>query len=308
MELGSRRRLYSWGAGAATVCLAGVLLVGSPARGQAPTRPCTVEELAQARLVDGHLEFKVVHPTEGVVEGRLRSHTAYGIEVRGGSPVVDDSIRVSDPGGSLLVVPGAPLPTFTLTTAGAGVLALTFAWDQEVQDARGNVTGRCTGSGVATLQVADPSLVRLRAQKGVDFLALIIKLGLAPQSNAPLVYELRVRKGRAAPPSLATKPLARLRFKAGQLGPGPSIDNTLFPIVVFRTESISEGAAVVAHPYPFDVGKHLRYGISIRAVQGGKVVGGVRSGVDCRYTLRAAPGGGKAYQVTCRYPGFAFKP
>ncbi len=263
----------------------------APSGAQQAPRPCTAAELQSSDLRNGVLQYSVFEGSERV-EAALRNRTEHRFEVTPSGTVIDSTIVVVGTGGALQRIPGARAVTFGLTTGDPGRIPLTIAWQQEVT-ANGIPTGeRCSGSGTVTLTVRSPRPVRLTGRTTQSRYELSVRRGAEPSSRSRVIYELRVRRGRAVPPSLRGKPIARFMYSADTLGPlggdtGRSIRGVGQFIVVsggFRGPNARGRMLLVPGTVPR--GQKRRFGFSIRVLQGGRTVGGMRGGIVCRGATR----------------------
>ncbi len=271
----------------AAVVVAGVVLLGAPAGAQQAPRPCTAAERGQTLLVNGTLEHFSYFQDERI-DGPLGASSRYRLEVSASGFVVPETIRVTGPGGPLPSTAGAD-PSFDLVTGASGALPITISWEQQLTDANGQPTSaRCSGSGGAVLTVRDPRPVRVLTEVGRRAFALTVRPAtVLPRWTQPVTYEIRVRRGSAAAPSVLEPALARFTYGSLVLGPAlRSIERQVRGVGTFRVlRGIRGGKSrgrVVLEPSRISPGRVRRFGFSIRVLQGGKVVGGMRSGVVCR--------------------------
>jgi len=287
---------------------AGVVL-GAPATAQQGARPCTAAELSQSGLRNGTLEHFAFFEDERI-DGPLGARSEYRLEVSDPGFVVAETIRVDTPSGRLPNTQGFPAKTFDLVTGDAGPLPITISWEQEVTDANSTPTGqRCSGSGGATLTVRDPNPVRLSAVARRRSFSLRVRPATTPPMwTQPVTYELRARRGSAVPPSVRGEPLSRATYGALVLGPAlRSRERHVRGVGTFRVlRGIRGGKSrglIVFTPSFISPGRTSRFGFSVRVLQGGEVVGGMRSGVVCR-GVRTADG----RDLRCTRPGFTSRP
>jgi hypothetical protein len=279
---------------AVPVLVAGAALLGVPATAQQAARACTAAELQRSEVVNGVLPYSVFEGSERVT-GALRTKTLHHLEVTPAGNVIDSSIRASTSAGALPRVDGARPVTFALSTGGPGTIAVDVSWQQEVVDAQGVPTGdRCDASGTLKLTVRSPRPVRLTGKGVRTRFEVGVRPGPAPASRSRVIYELRVRRGRALPPTLRAKPVARFMYTVDTLGPVTRSDvRTIsgvgqFLVVAsgFSGPNARGRMLLVAGTVPR--GEKRRFGFSIRVLQGGRTVGGLRGGAVCRGSTKAS--------------------
>ncbi len=276
---------------AACGLLVAAIWIGAPAGAQ-QVRACTASELKATELVNGTLAYSVFEGSERVV-GALRARTQYRFEVTPSGHVIDNTIAVTAGGTALSKIPGARAVTFGLTTGSPASLPVNISWQQEVVDAQNTPTAeRCSGSGSATLRVLTTSPVRLRAVAKRASFELNVTPGRQPTSRGAVTYEFRVRRNKAAPPSLRTAPVARYRYAADVLGPETtsqtiSVRGVGQFLVLPGVRGINLHGRMLLIPGTVPAGQKRKFGFSIRVLQGGKVAGGLRGGAVCRGATRA---------------------
>lgn len=266
--------------------------LAAPASAQQAVRPCTPAELQRSELVNGHLPFQVRRGGEAA--DVLASHSVHEVIVTPTGNVIPETIRMFDQTGELPRVPGGLQATFRLVTGAAGSHRVAMTWEQEVVVGDGIPTGeRCAGAGTDSLTVRDPTLVRLERVLGRKSFQLRVRLGPQPPSTAPVTYELRVRRGSARPPTLRTRAIARFRYGTGHLGPSRRSDRRSVPgvgevKVVPEISGPDARGRILITPGLVPRGQTRRFGFSLRVLQGGRVVGGMRAGVRCRGATRSS--------------------
>jgi len=267
--------------------------IGVPAGAQQGVRACTPAELQRSELQDGHLVFSLFDGSDRIV-GALRAHTQHRFEVTPSGNVIADTIRVTASGGALATIPGAPAVSFSLKTGSPGPIPVTISWQQEVVDANGVPTSeRCSGSGSATLTVRSAGPVRLRATAKRASFEQIVRPGRQPASRSAVIYELRVRRGAARPPTLRAAPIARYRYAADVLGPETTSDTRTIKgigqfLVLPGVRGVNAHGRMLLIPGTVPAGQKRKFGFSIRILQGGRVAGGLRGGIICRGATRSA--------------------
>ncbi len=310
------------------VTLGALLLAAAPATAQ--TRACNPGELGDARTpaeIDGETVGRVDH---ALVVGR-KYQIARVIELAIGrypdgsayrqSNAKEGSIAVTAPAGvSLKELPETDSfrGGYEFTTPRASSLTFTVTWIQELQAQSGASAGECTATATITLPVfalkqARVSRVRYVRHRVVrvtggfavsdDLFQLAVTPAAEPIDPAPVYVVLRVRRGRARAPS-ATGPVFR-RVRLNSLhtirGAGLSVDDLAVdgPNDTFRPGlTVGLGSFV-------QQGRTVRFGFSIEIVQGGRRLGGMRSGAICRIAFSSRA---NRHYRKCTPVGFAKHP
>lgn len=284
-----------------------LLLIPASAASAAASRACTADDLrgvlAPAMLRDHGLDTQ---------DGPLTAGTRYRVVVvqeranGDQSRPVDGSVAVSAPDGPAL----QPLtedgrPAYDFTPQAAGSVRLVVTWEQEVGSYRsGDV---CAASQAFDLPVLAPTRATVSGRflrGGGDFgSSFALKLsGRAPQDPSPVTVVLRARRGTTTPPAATGKALATFTFRPDGDGTFTSRAITRRLARTFQVDSTGSGLRL--HPYPnIAFGRTLRFAFSIEVLQGGRRVGGLRSGASCRriqFRQRSA--------VKCRAVGLRQRP
>ncbi len=314
---------------AALAALSFALLVAAPASAQAP-RACNPGETGGAKtpaevdsesvgkvdqaLVVGH-KYKIARVIENAI-GTYPDGSPYRQ-----STAKDGTIVVTaSPGVTLTDVPESNdfRGGYQFTAPRAKSVTFTVTWTQELEAQSGASAGECQATATITLpvfalkqarvtrvQYLRHRIVRVGGQYYVsdDGFQLVVLPAGAPADPAPVYVVVRVRTGRAVAPS-ATGPvfrrvlLSRLHMirKGGMELDDVTVDG---PHDTFLTGvSVGLGAFVPQ-------GKTVRFGFSVSIVQGGRVLGGMRSGAVCRigFSSRA-----NRHWRLCSARGFAKHP
>ena len=196
-------------------------------------------------------------------------------------------------------------PEFEFTTAAAGTLRLTMTWQQELFDSRSNLVGVCAVTAPIDLAVLNPRPPKLTAR----FLShLVFELRLSnrvdPLDTRSVTVLLRIRRGRATPPSARGRSAARYTFSAEGFS-GGSKQHTIFNVATFEARGTNGATLVGVIPDTTGLrpGRQLRFGFSVEVRQGGRRIGGMRSGVICHLKLTRL-----GAEPRCSHPGFRGRP
>jgi hypothetical protein len=257
---------------AAAVCAIGL---AAAQQTQAATRACTAAERENVEQ-GGHLPFRLTP-----AETPLRSDTAYGLELDTSGTVPGSAVVMADR-GTVTSNGGA----FTLTTGAAGALTLTLSYELAlIDDKTGEPAGTCSATSTAHLVVREPTLVRLRRARSATAFTVAVSHGAAPVSLLPVTYEVRLRQGSAVAPSLHSAPVQRLVYDYPLLAPKGlrPVSKRIGRVLSFVRSDQGTGLISVGPRYLYDRRGSVRFGVSIRVLQGDRVVGGARAGVTCRY-------------------------
>jgi hypothetical protein len=208
---------------------------------------------------------------------------------------------------------------YEFTAPRAGSLTLTVTWIQELQAQSGASAGECAATAPITLPVFALKPARVSSVKfarsrtvrisGGDFgitddqFQLVVSTAAAPADPAPVYVVLRVRAGRASAPPLRSAPAKRVRLsrlhtfrRAGLSLDSITLDgprHAFIPAVAVGLDSF------------VPLGRTVRFGFSLAIEQGGRTLGGMRSGAICRiaFSRRA-----NRHYRHCTPVGFAKRP
>jgi hypothetical protein len=267
----------------AAACITALSVVGSA--GAAP-RACTDRDLegtrAPAMLRDHGLDTQ---------DGPLVAGTKYRVVVvqelaigDNGQPV-DGSIVVTAPSGPPLDQKTADRrPVYDFTPTKAGKVTLVVDWDEEVgSPGSGDICHASQSFDIPVLEPTKPTLVG-RFNPGPRTLGSSFTLrlkGKKPQDPAKVSVVVRTRRGTTKPPAASGPALARFSFKPS--GSGGFVGRAGSRKLSRTLQVDQEGAGVRIFPYPnIAFGSTLRFAFSIEVLQGGKRLGGMRSGATCR--------------------------
>ena len=283
----------------ALAALLAALLAAPGASAQQP-RPCEPGELGDARTpvtVEGESVGRVEN---ALVVGR-RYQAARVIELAIGSYPDSSPYRQSyaKPGSIVVTAPAGVALTespdrfrgggYDFTAPRASSLTLTVTWIQELEARSGQSAGECTATAqitrpVFSLQPArvararfDPGGAERRFVARDSTFRIAVIPAPDPEDPAPVFVVLRVRTGSTAVPSLRSRPVYRRR-----LGLVRTFRRGGLELDTFGVEN-GRGTEVVIGANPFiRRGQVARFGFSLEIVQGGRRLGGMRSGATCR--------------------------
>jgi hypothetical protein len=264
---------------------AAALALGPVAGADAAPRPCTADDLqgsrAPAQLRDQGLDTQ----DDPLIAGtRYRVIVVQELAIGDHAGPVDGSITVSAPNGPPLQQGTADdRPVYDFTPAQAGTVRLVVNWEDEVgHPGSGDF---CSASLTVDLPVLEPTAPQLegRFHPGAPTFesSFVLHLrGKAPQDPAKISILLRARHGTTKPPAARGRPIAR--FTAIPQGDGhfQLSGATRQFHHAFYADTVADGVRI--YPYgniPF--GRTLRFAFSLEVTQGGRRVGGMRSGATC---------------------------
>jgi|GEM_PF-4189490 len=312
------RRAKNWVpalAGAIAVGAAGA--AGSPAAVQEPPA-CTAAQMAGTRegipllIQDPSDEsFPEINALATLVTGRRYAAvvdetraTREGTATVGSSVPVTGSVRVTGPAGLTLTPMNKSLTHFYAFKAPApGPLRFQATWQQEVSDRTSGTTVICSAAATLDVLVVAPKLVLTRARFYGGYRFEVRVLNQTPSDPRPVTALLRVRPGIATAPPATGRATKSITFNPLHMG-SPSVVYYASLKLHFGAESTNGGASVQVDPdgnFPF--GTLLRFGFSVELRQGGRRVGGMRSGVVCKRVQLATHS-----EARCSHPGFAARP
>jgi hypothetical protein len=308
--------------------LAAFLSVAAPASAQ--TRACNPGELGDARTpaeADGESVGKVdkalvvgrKYTVERVIENAIGSYPANSPYRQ--SNAKEGSIVVTAPAGVTLTERPETdrfRGGYEFTAPRGTSLTLTVSWIQQLQAQSGASAGECAATATITLPIfslksARVSLVRYVRHRVVrvtggfavsdDLFQLAVTPAAEPADPAPVYVVLRVRGGTTRAPSLTRRPFRRVRLdKLHTVSTaGLSLDDLAVdgPNDTFRPGlTVGLGAFVRE-------GRTVRFGFSVEITQGGRRLGGMRSGAICRIAFLSRA---NRHYRQCRPVGFAKHP
>jgi hypothetical protein len=220
------------------------------------------------------------------------------------------SLRLAGPSAAAIRrVPGDP-NQFTFTAPQSGTMHLVVGWQEELFAADGGPSEFCAGSGPVDIRTekAKPPKIRARVV-GTSAFELVV-LGGSRIDQRPLTLAFRFQSGRAVPPSLHAKVSLRYTFTPDQFFQLPRSRQHAFLIdgrgdaLTSRVASGANSGTVGLSVFENDLKHELHFGFSLQVIQGGKTIGGMRSGAVCRYV----PVRFKPAETRCTHPGFATRP
>lgn len=248
-----------------------------------------------ATLVTGHRYAAVIDETRAT-----RESTA----TEGSSVPVSGTVRVSAPSG-LALTPATKDSTdyYVFNAPAPGTLRIQAMWQQEVSGVRSSASTICSATAALDAAVVAPNLVVTTARFYAGYRFEVRVRNRPPADPRSVTALLRVRRGVATPPPASGRVASRVSFDP--LNPGaPSVAYRSALKLHFGAESDNGGVSVQVDPDGnFPHGTQLRYGFSLELRQGGRRVGGMRSGVVCR---RVQFNGYS--QPRCTHPGFTARP
>jgi uroporphyrinogen III methyltransferase/synthase len=266
---------------------------GSRRRPQVPHRP-------RDRVGHRPVPQRLAVPPEQRQGGQHRRHRTAGV-------TLEDVPESNDfRGGYQFTAPRAGSVTFTVT------------WIQQLQAQSGDSAGECTATATITLPVfalkqARVSLVRYVRHRVVrvtggfavsdDLFQLAVTPAAEPIDPAPVYVVLRVRRGLARAPSATGRVFRRVRLNSLHTirGAGLSVDDLA---VEGPNDTFRPGLTVGLDPF-VQQGRTVRFGFSIEIVQGGRRLGGMRSGAICRIAFSSRA---NRHYRKCAPIGFAKHP
>jgi hypothetical protein len=266
------------------------VLAAGPARAQQPARACTPAELAgrgQLTVTPFLVRGSKLEPEDPP----LRSRSRYQLSVNTPLGVRDETVQITGPPALGIARVAPDQAEFTLTTGDPGTLNLTTTWQQDT----GNGDETCAASAPLNLSVVDPRPPRLTVRRFAVGVVLVVKTPRSPIDERPVTYEVRLRRGKAIPPSLAVRPFFKLTPR--YLAPPQSVTRNVFGGAT--VEVVGQSRGLLRPPRPF--------GISILLRQGGRVVGGLRAGLVCRFAL-VGRGRARYFALRCRAVRLAARP
>ncbi|MDX6514165.1 MAG: hypothetical protein QOE36_3669 [Gaiellaceae bacterium] len=265
------------------------LMVQDPADEEFP------EAAALASIVVGRRYAVVIDETLAT-----RESTA----TEGSSVPVSGTIHVTAPPG-LTLTPGTKDFTdyYAFKAPGPGPLGIVATWQQEVSSVGSRTNVICSASATLDVKVLATKLVAVRARFYEGYRFEVKVLTQSPADPRPVTALLRVRRGVAKVPAASGRVAAKVTFNPLHMGV-PTVAYRASLKLHFGAESVNGGASVQVDPDGnFPRGTQLRFGFSLELRQGGKRVGGMRSGVICN---RVQFNGYS--QPRCSHPGFAPRP
>jgi hypothetical protein len=276
---------------------------GIPVKIQDPSDPYFLgPEATLATLVTGRRYAAVVDETQATREGTA---------TLGYSAPVTGSVRVTGPAG-LALTPMTTRSTdfYAFKAPAPGPLRFQATWQQEVEDRISGATVICSAAATLDVAVVAPKLVLTRARfvyvygQGDAGFELRV-LNQTPADPRPVTALLRVRPGIATAPPATGRATKSITFNPLHMGSYSRVLYVHGPLrLEFGAESTNGGASVQVDPggnFPF--GTQLRFGFSVELRQGGRSVGGMRSGVVCNRVQLATHS-----EARCSHPGFAARP
>jgi hypothetical protein len=165
----------------------------------------------------------------------------------------------------------------------------------------------CAASQTFEIAVLVPTAPRIKGSfsRGDDVFgsSFALKLtGKEPQDPAAIKVVMRARRGTTTPPSPTGKAFATFTFTPDGDGTFTSRAVTRRLSRTFQADSTGDGVKIF--PYPnIAFGTTLRFAFSIEVLQGGRRIGGMRSGATCRriqFRQRSA--------IRCRAVGLQQRP
>jgi hypothetical protein len=217
---------------------------------------------------------------------------------------VTGSVRVTGPAGLALTPMNKSFTDFYVFKAPApGPLRFQATWQQEVSDRTSGATVICSAAATLDVLVVAPKLVLTRARFYGGYRFEVRVLNQTPPDPRPVTALLRVRPGIATAPPATGRATKSITFNPLHMGISSVVYDASLKLH-FGAESTNGGASVQVDPdgnFPF--GTQLRFGFSVELRQGGRRVGGMRSGVVCNRVQLATHS-----EARCSHPGFAARP
>jgi hypothetical protein len=280
------------------------LLVGAPAAFAAPCGPDQMQGVESPVTLDGERVGKIEkalvagkrYVAETTIERAISTTYPPGSPYRQ-SRAREGSVVVTGPPGVTLTPisdssSGRLDPNHQFTTPRASSFTLNSTWVQELTATSGLSAGECTASATLTLPIftLKPAVVsqaryvrhRIRPLLATDDeFRVRITPGGDPQDPAPVYVVLRARGGTTSPPSLRARPLLKRKLSAVfNLGRSSPLSIDTEGIGEVRNGSVEEVIVGLGAFVP--QGRTVRFGFSVEIVQGGRRLGGMRSGAICR--------------------------
>lgn len=269
-------------------------------------RTCTPDDLqgsrAPAMLNDHGLDTQ----DEPLIAGtgyRVVVVRELAITDSGGDPD-DSTISVTAPSGPALTPTTQDgRPAYAFTPASAGSVRLVVSWDETFRSG-----DRCSASQSFDIPVLAPTAPTItgKFRRGGSFgSSFVVGLtGRKPQDPTPINMIVRVRKGTTKPPPPRGHALGTFTFEpTGFPGFETSSPTRRFGRVL-TADTDPSGKGVQIYPYNnIAFGRTLRFAFSIEVTQGGRRLGGMRSGAACK---RKQFSGHSA--VRCRAVGLKHRP
>lgn len=231
--------------------------------------------------------------------------TRFATATVGESVPVEGSVHVTGPSGLTLTPATKDFMTYYKFTAPApGPLRLQATWQQDVTTYSPRpTTVTCAASAALDASVLAPKSVTTHARFYEGYRFELRVVNATPPDTRPVTALLRVRRDVATPPSAKGHVAARVTFNPLRAF-DPSVAYRGSLKLHFGAESENGGVSVQVDPDGnFPRGTLLRLGFSVELIQGGRRVGGMRSGVVCRRVQFAGHS-----EPRCTHPGFAQQP
>jgi hypothetical protein len=289
---------------AAATCVTAGLLVAAPAALAAPCTPDQMQGVQSPVTLDGErvgkIEKALVAGKRYVAETTIER--AIGITYPPGSPyrqsrAREGSIVVTGPPGVTLTPisdssSGRLDPNHQFTASRASAFTLNSTWIQELTAQSGLSAGECTATAsltlpIFTLKPAVVSRARYVRHKVRPFLAtddefrVRVTPAADPKDPAPVYVVLRARGGTTRPPSLSARPVLKRKLSAVfNLGSRSPLSIDTEGVGEVRNGSVEEVVVGLGAFVP--QGRSVRFGFSVEIIQGGRRLGGMRSGAICR--------------------------
>ena len=297
---------------AAATCVTTGLLFGAPAALAAPCGPAEMQGVQSPVTLDGERVGKIEkalvagkrYVAETTIERAISTAYPPGSPYRQSNAREGSVVVTGPPGVALTPISdsssGRVDPNHQFTAPRASSFTLNATWVQELTATSGSSAGECTATATLTLPiftlkpavVSRGRFVRHRVLRRFlvsdDVFRIRVTPGGDPADPAPVYVVLRARGGTTTPPSLRARPVLKRKLSAVfDLG-------SRFPLSI-DTEGVREvdngevTEVVVGLGAFVPQGRTVRFGFSVEIVQGGRRLGGMRSGAICaiRFSSRA---------------------